>query len=90
MLPAAMDDAFERRYPALYEMLTCRIFDGKARETGTVLFFCEDGLWKACLNDRDRELVMFRSSGSVESLWDALEGALQSGQAEWRAKKARR
>jgi hypothetical protein len=90
MLPAAVDDTFERRCPALYEMLTCRIFEGKARETGTVLIFCEDGLWKACISDRDNDRVLFRACGTLDGLWEALEGALESPAPDWRARKGKR
>lgn len=81
---AAVDAQFQQSYPALCEYMTSTLTDGKPCFTATVLFFCEEGKWKACVRDRERDMVCFRSSESFTGLLEALERALADGGAEWR------
>jgi len=69
--------------------MTTTTVDGKPRETASVTVFVEDGVCKAAFSDRDGGYVLFRSSPSLEGLWDALEDALTSGKADWRASRRR-
>jgi hypothetical protein len=63
--------------------------DGKHRVTSTITISCEDGVWKACLNDRPQHqgdwlFQLYKSSDTFEGALAALDGALQDGTAEWR------
>lgn len=78
------------RYPALHEWLTRRVVDGRVIETATLTIFCEEGLFKSCISDREGGVVFFRSSEGLEGLLDACNGALADGSADWREKKGDR
>lgn len=83
----AGDPEFARRYPALHEWMTVSILEGSARETSTLLVFCEDGRFKGCLHDREGSQVLFRSGVTFLGLLEALEACLTDGSADWREKK---
>lgn len=78
-----------RRAPTLHQFLSDTQWDdGGARVPGTLLLFCEQGRYKACLNDRDGSRSVFVSGDSVEAILDALEAGLADDDLEWRAKPA--
>jgi hypothetical protein len=87
---AASDIELSSRFPALTEYLTEAVMDdGKHRVTSTITISCEDGVWKACLNDRPQHqgdwlFQLYKSSDTFEGALAALDGALQDGTAEWR------
>lgn len=85
-----VDSEFSQAYPACWEYLTVRVFRGSPRQTSTILFFREDGQWKVCLSDRDTDRVLFRSGDSVSDCFEALEKALASPRADWRASRRSR
>lgn len=75
--------------PSLWEFLTHRQWDdGTPRQPGSVTVFYEDGVWKACLNDRDAGLVAFRTAPTPIELAVSLEGALARDTLEWRRSTA--
>lgn len=77
-----------KRYPALNEYLTLTSYpDGGQRQTATVLLFCEDGVWKGCLRDRDTSRSLWVTSGSPSEVLDDLEATLKTDTAEWRKDK---
>ncbi len=51
------------------------------------MFFAEGGKLKACLVDRDQNLVAFVSADGWQLLLEAIEEGLQDGRLDWRAKK---
>lgn len=82
---AAKDADLEKSHPAIYTMMAATVDDdGKPRQTSTLTIVMEDGLVKGGLKDRDRNASIWRSSKSLKGLFDALEGALMSGEADWR------
>lgn len=82
---AASDESFEKQWPAIFEYLTkLRVKKDVERRTSTMLIFCEDGLWKACVNDRENDETAFWSAPSYEELLTAVESDLAVGQGEWR------
>lgn len=87
---AASDAAFASVYPVLADYLTLTGMNGKDRKTATMLVFCEDGRWKACLNDRETCYYAFVSADSFTGLLEAVETGLKSGGHDWRQSKARR
>lgn len=81
------DPVVARALPALWEYLTATRFeDGSVRVCSTLLIFVEDGLWKACLNDRENDRSAWVSAGTWKELLEALERGLASDTAHWRAK----
>jgi len=82
---AASDETMAASFPALLEYLTDREGQGGAvRQTATITLFAEDGMFKACLNDRQEGLSTWASGESVQDTIEALEGLLASGEAVWR------
>lgn len=83
---AAGDRVFEQKYPALAEYLClARHDDGKGRKTATLNIFCEDGLWKCFVNDRDNGRSAAFSDQSLYGLLDVVEASLKDDTASWRA-----
>jgi hypothetical protein len=83
---AAEDREFSSSFPALTEWLTLQLHEGASIRTATLLIFCEEGKWKACIADRERDASFFRSADTFNGLLGALEDALREGTAEWRAR----
>jgi hypothetical protein len=78
---------FKSRHPALAEYLEVDAWeDGRPRQTSTLLLFLEDGVVKACLNDRDADRALWVSGGSVAGVLESLEAALSGGTGEWRTR----
>lgn len=72
-------------FPTLYDYLTCVQYSGgEARVPSTMLFFCEDGMWKCCLNDRDNARSAWSAGRSVMECVKSLERALSDATVEWR------
>jgi len=61
--------------------------DGKERQVSTLLVFAEEGVWKACLSERDHDLTLWASAETFWGLLEALEGRLTESPVEWRKKK---
>lgn len=81
----AMDREFNEKYPTLADFLGLEAWpNGDKRQTGTVLFFVEDGLWKCCLNDRDGDCYSFLSSESFSGLLSGANENLDRNTLEWR------
>lgn len=80
-----------KKWPAVAEFLTLSQWeDGTARQRGSLIIFLEDGFLKACLSDRDADLVCFVSSATLQGLLDKADKALQDDNADWRpSSKAR-
>lgn len=82
----ATTDGFATEYPGLWEMLTLlRYPDGSHRATSTLSLFVDEGLVKACLNDRDQGQNTFVSGRSISECMRALETGLQADTLQWRA-----
>lgn len=75
--------------PALSEFLSeARWDDGSPRVTGSITLFCDDGVWKLCLSDKDAGRVAFVSAGTPTEVFAAADKALQSSSLDWRVQKA--
>jgi hypothetical protein len=67
-------------------MLTAaRYEDGSARLTATLLLFCELGVVKVCLHDRDQGQTAWASGATLGDCLEALEGGLQADTLSWKA-----
>jgi len=72
----------------LCEFLGSELYaDGTDRQPGSLSIFVGDGKWKACLNDRDQDLMCFVTSDDLLKLLDAVERALHKEDADWRAQR---
>lgn len=88
---AASDKEFQKTHPAIVEFMTLRKDDaGSARQTSSLLIFCEDGQWKCCLCEREEELTLWASADTLAELLEALEAVLQSPAPQWRSKTGKR
>ena len=76
------------RWPNLVEYLSqTKWDDGSARETSTLMLLVEDGMLKACINDRALGRSLWVAADELNVALDALEGHLESGQGDWRIRK---
>lgn len=82
--------AFGEGYPALWEYLTLAAWDdGKPRQTATLTVFCEEGVVKLCLNDRDQDRSGWVSAATVETALERLDADLREDEVDWRRPKGR-
>lgn len=87
---AVFNDAdFLRSYPTLAAFLTDTQYDDRSpRTTATILIFCENGILRLCLNDRDNNRSVFFTSETVEGCLICAENALCSNGVEWRTRNS--
>lgn len=82
------DPEFKRRFPTLLEYLTQTTWDdGSPRQTSTLLIFVDDGVLKACLNDRACERALWVASGTLSGAIAELDESLADPHAPWRASR---
>lgn len=81
---SAKDDVLRVRCPTLHDFMTLAGYGGKARVTGSLSLFCEEGKFKASINDRDGGHVAFLSGDSLWGLLEAIDRGLKSGSLDWR------
>lgn len=63
--------------------------DGQVRQRSTLVCFCEDGMLKACLSDKDTQMTLWASSRTFWGLIEALEARLTEDVPEWRKSRAK-
>lgn len=83
----AHDAAFKSLYPTLHSWMVLGRTGGKARKVGSIVIFCEDGRWKACVNDKQSGQVAFVSGDSWDGLLGAIDRGLKAGSLDWRVSK---
>jgi len=84
---AAADGWMQGLFPTLWGYLSdLRYEDGSPRQTATLMLLAEQGVVKACLNDRDNDRSVWVSGRGVEEALSVLEAALLAGRAEWRGR----
>lgn len=84
-----VDSSFEKQWPYLASWLAEPVWDdGTVRQTGTLTVFVQEGILKACMNDRAMDRSCFISAPTMEALYDAMEAGLENDNHEWRRKKA--
>jgi len=80
-----------RPFPAIAEyMSAAKDSDGKARETATLLVFCEEGRWKARFLDRQSGECLWQAATTFQALLEGLEEHLESGTGEWQPVQQKR
>lgn len=83
--PKYEDSSFEKKYPVLAEFMQRRLWDkDKLRTPGSLVIFCEEGLFKVCLNDKDSCSVAFVSKKSFQEALEAAERGLKEDKLDWR------
>lgn len=82
---APPDKDFKVRYPALWDFLTMTVDDGgNAREVATLLVFCSEGQFRACLHDRATRGHLWACAAVWDDLLDSLEDRLTADSPDWR------
>lgn len=82
------DERFAKKYPALFEFMTAVCYpDGQVRTPSSLLVFAEEGQFKMCLSERDRELALWGTGGTFEEALQVLERRLASDRPDWRRSK---
>jgi hypothetical protein len=76
---------FQKRYPAVYELLAAGIWEGEPRKGATVTLFCVDGRLKACVADRNTEQALWITLEAAGDCLDEIEAAVAAANAEWKA-----
>jgi hypothetical protein len=80
------DSKMRRELPLLFEFLTeTRWEDGTERQPGTMILFCEQGRFKACLNDKELQRVAFCTAETLEGLLEACNEGFGDDGHDWRA-----
>ena len=86
--PGVLDGTLEKDYPNVWAHLyQDRYDDGTPRKTSTLLFFLDEGKCKVCVNDREMNRSFFRAAAGLYDALEAVEEALESGSADWRARR---
>lgn len=81
-----VDEEFRRSHPQIYAYLCDDKYEtGEKRKRATLTLFAAEGMWKCSLRDVDNARVLFLSAPTMPLLYDALEEALSSSEAVWRA-----
>jgi len=83
-------EQFLAKYPTLLDHLKSPKYDdGTARQTSTLMIFCENESLKICLNDRDNGRSVFVCGANICEALQSLEDGLCGDSLEWRIKGAK-
>lgn len=85
-----LEDDFAETYPGVFEILTRREYQGKARKPGRLILYAEQDRATLVLCDVDAGNVTFYASETFSEALVGLEGALQEGSCDWRKDKRSR
>jgi len=77
------NEAFEERYPALYELLASGVFEGETRRGATLTLFVSDGRLKASITDRQTEQVVYVVLEPLDDVLAEVEAHLVSSGVIW-------
>lgn len=79
------DEDFEKRFPVLFALMAINKDDeGKDRIPCTITIVCEDGQAKCGINERNHNLSLWISAGSIGGVFAALEEAMGQRPVPWR------
>jgi hypothetical protein len=79
------DPEWARTYPQLHAFLFDTTWaDGSKRDPGSLVLFAQDGVLKACLNDKGVGRVAFVSGVSWDGLIGLVEQGLSDETLDWR------
>jgi hypothetical protein len=78
-----------KAFPTLHAYLADTTWEtGEERETATLTLFVEEGVFKACLNDRASGRSAWVSGHAFQALLKTLEAGLATDEIVWRRKPA--
>lgn len=79
-------DALAKKLPSLWEFLTVAKYeDGSKRVLGTLIVFCDAGMVKGFVNDRDAGLSACVTSTGLLALLEAVNDGLEGDTLDWRS-----
>ena len=82
-------DALSRDFPNLWDFLTQSAWeDGSRRETGSMLIFCDDGVIKTMVKDRDRGLCLWLTAPGLHTLFQVADAGVIDPSADWKKDRA--
>jgi hypothetical protein len=79
------NDDFEKKYPALYELLAAGLYEGEPRKGATVTLFVGDGRLKASVADRHTGNALWLTLEPFADVLAEIELAITSGKEAWKA-----
>jgi len=86
---ALVDEKFTKSFPALSEYMTSVTYpDGQERTPCSLTIFCEEGVFKACLSERDLEMSLWGTGETFQDCLKTLEERLKGPAPDWRKKRA--
>jgi hypothetical protein len=86
--PGPVDKGMTKVYPLIHAYLTEDSYDGgEVRERSTLLVVAEDGLFKACLIDKNIDATLWASGKVFDDMLACLETRLGDPGADWRKRK---
>ena len=87
-LAAACEEGVHASCETLQEFLARSAWDdGTARSPGTLLVCCQDGHWKAWVNDKDGDRTCWVSGVTLAELLELVSQGLDTDTLPWRAAK---
>lgn len=87
----SMPDCLAQRAPTLGHFLCDEVWpDGECKSRSSLVVFVEDGLFKACLTEKDSNSVLWASCKSFDELLESLEARLTDDQPDWRKGRPRK
>lgn len=86
----AMPADLKERAPTLGNWLCSPVWpDGELRQPSSLIVFMEGGMFKAGLNDKDNNMILWASCKSFNDLLEALEARLTDDQVDWRKSRSK-
>lgn len=80
-----VDQMMTQRYPLLWDHITAVEWEGgEKRDPSSLLIFRDEGVLKGMLRDKDAGLCLWMAAPSFMGLLEAIEGALDDPETEWR------
>jgi len=80
--------AWSESFPMLWDYLTTSVYDGgESRLTSSLTIFVQDGVLKACVNDRDLDRSAFFTGETMEDLLISVDDSLREDDCDWRVKR---
>lgn len=82
---------WQSRYPELWGFLWDLAYDdGSQRRPGSLVLFRDALRLKACLSDKDADLVCFVTADTPDAILEALEVGLRDDTLDWRRQQKKR
>lgn len=82
-------DSLSLSFPLVVQFLTLAAYgDGSRRVPGSITLFSDNGVLKACLNDKDGPLNAFVTGAGLGGLLESMERGLEQDRLDWRGPRA--